>query len=247
MAEKIRIQSFFFISKENISQLIMRFSNLFVVLVTAGIAVAEMSFKTTRLNRPAFAPTWLDMLRERYLDVEESLWGVVSSGLEQSYVLQQVHSGHRTFLSGNFLESQCYLSTFDPDQRVLHDAIEKINESVNLTVGRYLHASRRLFNERDALQISLQNERLTDDLDKLYDVAGTTDFYYTIKKVGVCVETRKMELLVAVTAHDLNLSTLSYQFTVHSSNVNAIIAFNWKKQSAQSLSFIHVIAAKFFE
>lgn len=231
----------------------MRFSNLFVVLVTAGIAVAEVSFKTTRLNRPAFAPTWLDMLRERYLDVEESLWGVVSSGLEQSYVLQQVHSGHRTFLSGNFLESQSYLSTFDPDQRVLHDAIEKINESVNLTVGRYLHASRRLFNERDALQISLQNERLTNDLDKLYEVAGTTDFYYTIKKVSVCVETRKMErkLLVAVTvrtAHDLTLSTLSYQFTVHSSNVNAIIAFNWKNgQHNQTLSFIHVIAAKFFE
>lgn len=164
----------------------MRLLNLFAVLVTLGIAVAEVSFKTTTTHRHEFAPTWLDVLRERYLELEESLWGVVSSGLDQSYVLQQVHSGHRTFLRDNFLENHCYLSTFDPDQRVIHDAVEKINEAVNLTVDRYLHATRRLFNERDALQISLQNAQLVTDLDKLYEIHGTTtDFYYTIKKVSV--------------------------------------------------------------
>lgn len=163
----------------------MRLLNLLVVSVTLGIAVAEVSFKTTT-HRREFAPTWLDVLRERYLELEESLWGVVSSGLDQSYVLQQVHSGHRTFLRDNFLENHCYLSTFDPDQRVIHDAVEKINEAVNLTVDRYLHATRRLFNERDALQISLQNAQLVTDLDKLYEIHGaTTDFYYTIKKVSV--------------------------------------------------------------
>lgn len=165
----------------------MRFFHFCFVWVTVGIAVAEVSIKTTTLSRPNFAPTWLDMLRERYLDLEESLWGIVTSGLEQSYVLQQVHSGHRTFLRDDFLENHCFLSTFDPDQRIVHDAIEKINESTNLTVDRYLHATRRLFNERDALQISLRNAQLINDLDKLYEVTGTTDFYYTIKKVSVYV------------------------------------------------------------
>lgn len=199
----------------------MRFFNLFVVLGTMGFAMAEMSFKTTTTRRNNFAPTWLDVLRERYLDLEESLWSVVGSGVEQSYVLQQVHSGHRTFLRDNFLENDCYLSTFDPDQRVIHDAVVKINQSVNLTVDRYLHATRRLFNERDALQISLQNERLTTDLDKLYEVAGTTDFYYTIKKVSSSIQ---VCLCVSV-GYEENSRLLSpichclpYQFKVHSQN-----------------------------
>lgn len=164
-----------------------RFSQLACVLVVVGLAVAEVSLKTTTRQRSAFAPTRLDVLRERYLELEESLWGIVSSGLEQPYVLQQVHSGHRTFLRDDFLEVDCYLSTFDPEQRILHDAIEKIGRSVNLTVDRYLHASRRLFNERDALQISLENERLSIDLDNIYEITGTTDFFYTIKKVSDCV------------------------------------------------------------
>lgn len=163
----------------------MRVFNLFAVLVTMGSATAELSLRTTTRHQPDFAPTWLDMLRERYLELEESLWGIVTSGLEQPYVLQQVHSGHRTFLRDNFLENHSFLSTFDPDQRVIHDAVGKINESVNTTVSRYLHATRRLFNERDALQISLTNERLTNDLDKLYEIGATTDFYYTLKKVSV--------------------------------------------------------------
>lgn len=182
--------------------------------MTVSIAVGEVSFKTTTVHRPNFAPTWLDMLRERYLDLEDSLWGIVSSGLEQSYVLQQVHSGHRTFLRDNFLENHCYLSTFDPDQRVVHDAIDKINESVNLTVDRYLHATRRLFSERDALQISLQIVQLTTDLDKLYEIAGTTDFYYTIKKVSVCaLWTNKKSRLLHDLSHLLgSLSVISSRY-----------------------------------
>lgn len=154
------------------------------LFVCAAVS-AEVSVKTTTTHRRQFAATWLDMLRERYLDLEDSLWGVVGSGLEQSYVLQQVHSGHRTFLRDDFLENDCFLSTFDPDQRVIHEAVDKIDQMVSLTVDRYLHAARRLFNERDALQISLQNEQLQIELDKIHETTVTTDFYYTIKRVSL--------------------------------------------------------------
>lgn len=153
-----------------------------VIIVVSVLSVqANIFAKDARNNHP---PTLLDVLRQRYFSIEDALWHLINSGMDQSHVLQQIHSGHRTFLRDTFSEKNCYFSTFDPDQQVLFDAIQKINQSVETTAENYLHSSRRLFRESDSLAISARNLNLTDQLDKLFKITGTTDFYMTIRNVS---------------------------------------------------------------
>lgn len=136
------------------------------------------------IQKIVYPPTLVDVLRQRYFSIEDALWHVIESGLDQSYVLQQIHSGHRTFLRDNFLEKNCYFSTFDPDQQVLFDAIKQVNQSAQTTIDNYLYSSRRLFSERDSLAISAKNINLTYHLDKIYEKTGNTDFYTTVRNVS---------------------------------------------------------------
>lgn len=156
----------------------MRLTQTLLVICLTGTVFT----KNVHNSQP---PTLVDVLRQRYFNIEDALWHVINSGMEQSYVLQQIHSGHRTFLRDDFAEKKCYFSTFDPDQQVLSDAIKEINLSVTTTVENYLHSSRRLFRESDSLAISARNLNLTDKLDKLFEITGTSDFYMTIRNVSI--------------------------------------------------------------
>lgn len=158
--------------------------NILAAIILIGVVSvqADIFAKTKHTSHP---PTLLDVLRQRYFVVEDALWHVISSGLEQSYVLQQIHSGHRTFLRDDFLEKSCYFSEFDPDQKALFDAIKHINQSVATTIENYLHSSRRLFRESDALAISMRNINLTYQLDKIFEITGNSDFYMTTRNVSI--------------------------------------------------------------
>lgn len=158
--------------------LIGQFSWLVIFSITVQ---ADIFAKDIRTSNP---PTLLDVLRQRYFSIEDALWHVITSGIDQSYVLQQIHSGHRTFLRDNFYEKNCYFSSFDPEQSVLLDAIQQINQSVITTVNNYLHSSRRYFNEHDSMTISSKNSNLTRYLDKLFEITGNKEFYFTVRNVS---------------------------------------------------------------
>ena len=128
--------------------------------------------------------TLVDSQRQRYLSLESALWHIIQSGMDQAYVLQQIHSGHRTFLQSNFGEKNVYLSNFDPDHRAIIEAIQRVNASSWNTVDNYLHTNTRLFNEREALRISNENGNLTYHLDRLHNVTGRSDFYRVIRNVS---------------------------------------------------------------
>lgn len=165
----------------------MNLFNIFVmVFVCTASVCAENTYSRAQSSNP---PALLDSLRQRYSALEEALWHVIGGGLEQPYVLQQVHSGHRTFLRENFHENSVNLSPLDPIEKGLRDIIGKINASIAETVTYYLHSSGRLFNERDALAISTRNYNLTKHLDKLFDITGSTQFYQTIKDVSMSSRT----------------------------------------------------------
>lgn len=157
-------------------------------ILAAIIVVSVLSVKATQIftndarNNP---PTQLDVMRQRFFSIEDSLWQTINSGIELSLVLQQIHSGYRHFLRDSFSDRNSYFSTFDPDQSVLFESIKKINQSVAITVDNYLHSSRIRFRETDSLAISARNLNLTDQLDKIYEITGTTDFYSTIRNVSV--------------------------------------------------------------
>lgn len=161
---------------------VLTFSISCVLIIQANIFIKDSTQKTNH------QPILIDVLRQRYFSIEDALWHVITSGLEQSYVLQQVHSGHKTFLQENFTEKNCYFSTFDPDQHTLYEAIRRISQAANETVGKYLHSARHLFNDRDALSISIHNQNLTYPLDQLFEKTGNTDFYAIIRNVSLfCV------------------------------------------------------------
>lgn len=161
----------------------MRLMNILTAIIVVGLFSVQASIftKDVRNNQP----TLLDVMRQRYFSIEDALWQTINSGMDLSIVLQQIHSGHRTFLRDNFSERNCYFSTFDPDQNVLFETIQKINQSVAITVENYLHSSRNRFRETDSLAISARNLNLTDQLDKLFEITGTTDFYATIRNVSI--------------------------------------------------------------
>lgn len=146
-----------------------------------GNIKSSVTNRNSNNNQP---PILLDVMRQRYFSIEDALWSVINSGSDQTYALQQIHSGHQSFLRGDFLEKSCYFSTFDPEQRVLYDAIHQINQSVDITVENYLHSSRQFYRETDALAISARNLNLTHYFDRLIEVAGTSDFYATIRSVS---------------------------------------------------------------
>lgn len=138
----------------------------------------------TSLRSLTVASSSVDVQRQRYLSLEKALWHVIDGGLEDSYVLQQVHSGHRTFLTDSFLEKGAFLSVLDPEQRQLFDAINRINVSVSDTVRSYLRTSTRYYNEKDALTVARINQNLTYQLEQIYNVSGSTDFYKVIRNVS---------------------------------------------------------------
>lgn len=146
-----------------------------------GTGDTNIRGSNTNMNRP---PILLEVMRQRYLSIEDAIWHVIDSGLEQSYALQQIHNTHKTFLREDFLEKSCYFSTFDPEQRILYDALQRINQSVETTVDNYLHSSQQFYRETDALAISARNLNLTHYFDKLIEISGTSDFYMTIRNVS---------------------------------------------------------------
>lgn len=146
----------------------------------------------TSLRQAIVASSSVDVQRQRYLSLEKALWHVIDGGLEDSYVLQQVHSGHRTFLTDNHQEKGAFLSVLDPEQRQLVDAINRINVSLSDTVGSYLRTSTRYYNERDALTVARLNQNLTYQLEQIFNISGSTDFYKVIRNVSVFYTSRNL-------------------------------------------------------
>lgn len=143
--------------------------------------------RTKQQQQPTYQPVFVEVLQQRYLLLEDAMWSVIVSGLEQSYVLQQIHNGYQTFFLGNITVYNAYLSTFDPHQSVIYEAMNAINQSAAETVHRYLQASSHAFSERDALAISVRNQNLTYQLDTLFDKMANTDFLTIVRNVSVFV------------------------------------------------------------
>lgn len=182
----------------------MRLINILAAIFVVSSSVQASIFTKDVRNSP---PTLLDVMRQRYFSIEDALWHAINSGMDLYQVLQQIHSGHRTFLRDSFSERNCYFSSFDPEQKVLFDTIQKINQSVAITVDNYLHSSRIRFRETDSLAISARNQNLTDQLDKLFEITGTTDFYATIRNVSVIF------VIISILGHPISLFPFSIFLT----------------------------------
>lgn len=175
--------------------LLLVVSAIFAVTVRANIFIKDSTQRSVHQHRTnlftkntrdkeTFQPILVEVLQQRYLLLEDALWNVIVSGLEQSYVLEQIHNGHHTFFLGNFSVHHCYLSTFDPQQSIVSDAMNSINRSATDTVASYLRASGHSYSERDALSISVRNQNLTYQLDVLFDKMLSSDFLTIIRNVS---------------------------------------------------------------
>lgn len=163
-----------------------RLVNLLAIFSLAVCVTWALPPTANRLLTPA--SSIIDTQRQRYLSLEKALWHVVDGGLEDVYVLQQVHSGHRTFLTDNFQEKGTFLSVLDHEQRPLFDSINRINVSASDTLRSYLRTSTRYYNEADAITAARLNGNLTYHLDLIYNITGAADFYKVVRNVSIMLK-----------------------------------------------------------
>lgn len=130
-------------------------------------------------------PSVIDSLRRHYLALENDLWHLMDSGIETAYILQQMHNIHLTFFRENFREFNVTFNDYAVDRQTqLLSIIDMVNGFVSMTMKKCLHQNSLEFNETISIDVAQRQLNLTHQIDTLYSITGTTDFYKTIKNVS---------------------------------------------------------------
>lgn len=147
----------------------------------------------------------IDMLRELYFSLEKALWRVIRAGVGQEYVLQRIHAVHLRFFGEKFNENGVDLDLFDPDQRTLHDEIDKVNLTVNSIRDVYLQTKVNDAQREQVLGFSRNIVNMTKTMDVMHNLTRDNDFFGYIKKVSRMVGKKANKKPIQFKAQNLNL------------------------------------------
>lgn len=126
----------------------------------------------------------IDMLRELYLNLEKALWRVIRAGVGQEYVLQRIHAVHLRFFAEKFYENGVYLDLQDPEQSVLYNEIQHVNQTMNAIRDVYLQTKVNDAQRTQVLGFSRNIVNMTNTMDNMYNLTKHNDFFGYIKKVS---------------------------------------------------------------
>lgn len=132
-------------------------------------------------------PVLIDSLRRHYLALENDLWHLMESGIDTAYVLEQIHIVHWTFFGERFREFNVTFNDYAADRQTqLFSVVDDINRTVAMTLKNCLHQNPLAFDENDAIEAARRQLNLTYQIDILFAITGSTDFYETIQNVSDC-------------------------------------------------------------
>lgn len=163
------------------------FSLLFVsALATSMTDPREKSVNIQKVPvTRTIIPSLIDSLRRHYLALENDLWHLMNSGIDTAYILEQMHIVHLTFFGENFRELNITFADYAIDrQNQLASMFAEINRTVEMVMKNSLHKNPLAFNEIASIDAARHQLNLTYQIDTLHNIAGSQDFYETIKSVS---------------------------------------------------------------
>lgn len=128
--------------------------------------------------------THIDSLRNNYLTVETNLWNVIKSGAENSFVLKRINDAYIKFFAEPFYEKEIWLTTFDPDQKVLKLEIEETNHRITALRKNYLRMNVNDLNTNQAVSLGEHGITKKSSLEKIFNITVERDFFLYIRNVS---------------------------------------------------------------
>lgn len=130
-------------------------------------------------------PVLIDSLRRHYLELENDLWHLMESGIDTAYVLEQIHIVHSTFFGEHFREFNVSFNDYADDRQAqLLSTVHVINRTVAMAMQNCLHQNPLAFDELASINAARRHLNLTYQIDTLFTIAGSMDFYETIQNVS---------------------------------------------------------------
>ncbi|XP_055324696.1 uncharacterized protein LOC129579082 isoform X2 [Sitodiplosis mosellana] len=131
---------------------------------------------------PSVAPALIDSLRRHYLALENDLWHLIESGIDTAYVLEQIHIVHRIFFDESFREFNVTFNDYAADRQTqLLSAVDDITQTVAMAMKNCLHQNPLAFDELASIDAARSQLNLTHQINALFVITGSTDFYETIQ------------------------------------------------------------------
>lgn len=141
----------------------------------------------TPSSQSSDAPALIDSLRRHYLALENDLWHLIESGIDTAYVLEQTQIVYRTFFSEPFREFNVTFNDYAADRQTqLLSAVDDIRRTVAMAMKNCLHQNPLAFDEAATIGAARRQLNLTHQIDTLFAITGSTDFYETIQNVSDC-------------------------------------------------------------
>lgn len=162
--------------------------------VTLALVLTLLALATTSSSGqlvPAASPDMVtaDSLIALYLRLENALWQVVrSTTADTADKIKRIHETHLTLLETDFREKGMPLDRLDADQAQLYNAIAYINMTQRSVLNGYLHENARDRTRDNALTFARHGVNMSQNLERIFNVTETMDFYNYIARVSCRVD-----------------------------------------------------------
>lgn len=131
------------------------------------------------------APVLIDSIRQHYLGLENDLWSLIDSGIDNAYVLDRIHTVYLQFFVENFGELNVTFCDYAFDRQMeLFDTVSSINKTVSLVLEKSLRANPLAYDEKATIETNRHQIELSYQLEILFNMTGTSEFYETIERVS---------------------------------------------------------------
>lgn len=152
---------------------------------TVNIMQKPLTSSPSPIPKLTVVPVLIDSLRRHYLMLENDLWHLIESGIDTAYVLEQIHIVHSTFFGEDFREFNVTFYDYAVDRQAqLLSTVDDINRTVAMAVQNCLHQNPLAFDEIASIDAARRHLNLTYQIDTLFTIAGSMDFYETIQNVS---------------------------------------------------------------
>lgn len=165
------------------------------ILLALTMSTAQPNRKSVIENRkrllstqspPQPIPVLIDSIRQHYLALEIDLWNLIDSVSDTAYVLSQIHGIHLNFFDQSFGEVNVTFDDYAFDRQTqLLNIVASINRTVSMVVKNSLRENSLSFHEKAAMDTNRYQIDLTNEMDMLFNLTTTEDFYDTIERVSV--------------------------------------------------------------